>query len=257
MTSNGKTPPLASKEKGMFRLQVNMLNNWLIMGGYNIVAVKVCETQVSLLLTNPIHHHLWYWPKVDSPNAYAISQAVPTPSNLKAIDKPTEPNPNVARYPNPKCMSQRQSGFDDMCKHHWNRMHKKPKKTKAQEDKEDKRTRTKIRFAGEAGRVCMMMHCREVSRGRATPRLVQWWKRMMYQRRSRIQRMNWLTRHLQPIMHNMNSLQWCHWQNCWKLAREIKPPQSLLCKLEEREAQTAALEMALLLYYLEFREWES
>ena len=41
-------------------------------------------------------------------------------------------------------------------------MHKKPKKTKAQEEKEDKNTRTKGRFAGEAGRVCMMMHCREV-----------------------------------------------------------------------------------------------
>lgn len=201
---------------------------------------------------------------MDSPNTYAVSQAVPTPSNLKATVKPTEPNPNVARYPNPECMSQRQSGFDDMCKHHWNRMHMKPKKRKAQEaKKEAKSTRTKIRFAGEAGdalprsftwksnsTIGTVVKKNDVSEEEQDS------KDELANKASPTNHAQYKFTTMMPLAKLLednanNETGWHRLDEC--LARGIKPPQSLLCKLEEWEAQTAALEMALLLYYLEFR----
>ena len=150
----------------------------------------------------------------------------------------------------PECMSQRQSGFDDMCKRHFNEAYKKPKKTKAQERKVE--VQGKSVYDDVLPRSFMwrgnsmfgtMVKKNDVSKEQQSS------KEELADDAAPTNQTEYEFTTQMPLAKLLedNATEEAGWHRrdeC--LARGLKPPQSLQCKLEEWEAQTAALEMALL-----------
>jgi hypothetical protein len=139
------------------------------------------------------------------------------------------------------CQSQRQSGFDDMCKRHWNEIHK-PKKAKSDERKVEPQGKSvyddilPASFMWKNGRfprIMLVDESKHVSGDEDQSR-----KESEYE----IVTMMPLAKLLED---NASSEAGWH-RRAENLARGTKPPKTVKCKLEEWEVQIAILEMALL-----------